>query len=205
MDFVSRLAGPLGVLSLAGSLFLAPTPRAVAETAGKLADHLPGYSIARLLFPEGRMVLEHEGEFLVLRKGDTLPGMPGVKVLQLDAEGALLAEAAAFGEAAGSAVPERMIKITQTATGTIDVTLLTARPPQNEELDMLDAVLAVGRDGQPITAPQDAPAGAPASGVPASGVPAIQPTQGPIVEGAASETPGSETDVRTSEDPEGRP
>ncbi|MCP3963204.1 MAG: hypothetical protein GY719_35640 [bacterium] len=180
--FFPRFAG-----LLSGFLLLVLAPVTVAETPGKLADHLPGYSVARCLFPEGRLVLEREGELLVLRKGDTLPEMPRMKVLELDAEGALLGEAAAAGAAVTtSAVPERMIKITQTPEGVIDVTLMTAQPPENEEVELLEAgtVLAIGPDGEPIAEPMGgaSAAGAPATGVPAAGVPAIRPTRAPIAE-----------------------
>ncbi len=170
--FVPRLAGVL-----IGFLSLVSTPSSAAETAAELADHLPGYSIARCLFPEGRMVLEHQGELLVLRQGDTLPGNPRVKVLRLDAEGALLAAAAAAGAGgAHPAVPDRMIKITQGPAGEIDVTLLSARLPQNEEPELLEAgrTLVLGADGEPVVG---SAAGVPAAGAPAAGVPAVRPTR----------------------------
>lgn len=179
----SRFAG-----LLIGLLLVAPVPRAIAESTGGLEDHLPGYSIARALFEEGRLVLEHDGDFLVLRQGDTVPGRPRLKVLELNAKGALLAEAVAgAGALRQAAVPQRMIKITQAPSGSLSVVLLKAELPESEEIDLLEhqMTLTLDENGQTIAAPSMAG--------PSMGVPAIQAVEDPVVAEPASDGPQGES------------
>ena len=112
-------------------------PAAAAEgQSGRLADHLPGYSVARCAFPQGKLVLEHGDELHVLRQGDTVPGLPRVRVHEISDRRAVLFEAA-IGANSGSAVPHRMLKIDEAPDGTTRVTLLGADLTRTEEVELL--------------------------------------------------------------------
>ncbi len=69
--------------------FLVPVAAARAAD-GDLEQHLPGWKLARFLPLQGRMVLEHEGEMLVVRSGEEIPGLPGVSVKTIGSGGALI-------------------------------------------------------------------------------------------------------------------
>lgn len=160
MDRVSSLrVVPLTcvfALALAAG-FAAP---AIAEGGGRLADHLPGYSVARCAFPQGKLVLEHDGDLHVLRQGDAVPGSPRVRVHEISERRAVLFEAAT-GDAGGSAVPHRILKIDQAPDGTTRVTLLGADLARTEEVELLgdeNQWLAVTPTGPGLPA-GDQPAG----------------------------------------------
>lgn len=64
---------------------------ATGTAAGRdLGQHLPGWKMARFLPLQGRMVLEHDGEMLVVRSGEEIPGLPGAMVKTIGSGGALI-------------------------------------------------------------------------------------------------------------------
>lgn len=138
MDRVPSLC--VAPLTLFAALVLAAglaMPVAAADGHnGRLADHLPGYSVARCAFVQGKLVLEHEDELHVLRQGDTVPGLPRVRVHEISERRAVLFEAA-IGANSGSAVPHRVLKIDEAPDGTTRVTLLGADLTRTEEVELL--------------------------------------------------------------------
>ncbi len=106
-----------------------------ASAARRFEEALPGFSIARVLWREGKLVLEHEGRFVVLRPGDRLPGRPLVELLEVGDGGAMLRDAAiARGGEAGApvALPERLIKLARTPEGEgFSVVVLMASEPSS--------------------------------------------------------------------------
>ncbi|MCG8456258.1 MAG: hypothetical protein MI919_08245 [Holophagales bacterium] len=121
---------------------------------------MPGFSIARCMFPQGRLVLEKGEELVVLREGDRLPGPEGFRVLEISRSRAVLARSAVGIPAAeGSAVatvlvPETLILIELGPEGTTAVTVGTARAVQ-EPLPPVDdgqALITLSPEGsQPVT------------------------------------------------------
>jgi len=57
---------------------------------GDLDQYLPGWKMARFLPLQGRMVLEHDGEMLVVWSGEEIPGLPGASVKTIGSRGALI-------------------------------------------------------------------------------------------------------------------
>ena len=137
---------------------------AVAQTRAGLGKYLPGYEVARYLPESGRLVLEHQGKFIVLRRGDEVPGLPGVRLASADRRGALLVESA-DGEtaAAGDGVdlaPKRWLRLVPDKSGGVQVIAILAQPEEGLALPEADPGLSVLH-----TAPE--PSGDPASGGPA--------------------------------------
>lgn len=136
-------------LFAAFSLVVPPPVATGGDLDWTFEDLLPGYSIARCLFAEGRLVLERGGEFLVLREGDKLPDRPRVRVLEIRDTYAVLAEGLAADVAA---VPERMVKITRDPDGAVGVTLMSAEIPQADPAATLEpnAIFVPGDGSDPI-------------------------------------------------------
>ncbi|MEM8995368.1 MAG: hypothetical protein AAGF23_11315 [Acidobacteriota bacterium] len=101
------------------------SPAAVAEAGDRLAEHLPGYEIARCAFADGKLVLERADDFLVLRQGDRIPGLPLVTVHEISPRRAVLFEAARGAAGEASVRPERIFKIDVEPDGATRVTVLT--------------------------------------------------------------------------------
>ncbi len=142
-----RFNAGLAVCLLAG--MLKPALGESARRPVTLDDYLPGYSIARCLFAEGRLVLEHEGEFLVLRQGDTLPGRPRIRLLEIGGSQAVLMEAQVATPATAVAVPNRLIKIAKDPGGGVSVILVSAELPNGLEVEVVEpvSVSAAGEEG----------------------------------------------------------
>jgi len=104
-----------------------------AAAAARFEQALPGFRVARVLWREGKLVLEHQGALVVLRAGDALPGRPLARLVQIDERGAVLREAAAAPgqeEAAGVPVPDRLVRLEPSSSAAgFSVTLLTAAEP----------------------------------------------------------------------------
>ncbi len=127
---------------LLSCLLLLPVLPASAEgPQARFEQALPGFKIVRVLWREGKLVLEQEGKLVVLRPGDSLPGQPLMKLVEVNERGAVLREAAASvseteetAETAGTAVsassvimPNRLIKLERAAEGDgFSVVLLSA-------------------------------------------------------------------------------
>lgn len=67
----------------------------LAASAGLAAErsldgHLAGWDVARFAPQSGRLVLDHQGEFVVVRSGDAVPGLQGVRLKAIGPRGALL-------------------------------------------------------------------------------------------------------------------
>jgi len=78
----------LVVVGLSAFLLVQVAVGTAAE--GDLDQHLPGWEMARFLPLQGRMVLEHDGEMLVVRSGEEIPGLPGASVKTIGSGGALI-------------------------------------------------------------------------------------------------------------------
>lgn len=144
-------------LRLASSalLILAAWPAWAAEpadaSAARFEAALPGYKVARILWREGKLVLEHEGSLVVLRQGDALPKQPLIRLMEIGERAAVLREASvapAAGEgAAVPLMPERLIRLTPAAAGAslsgdgYSVVILTAAAPP-APIPQLDAPLS---------------------------------------------------------------
>lgn len=117
--------------TLINIVLLCPSAWAGSDRGLEAEDLLQGYSVARCLFSEGRLVLERDQQYVVLRQGDTLPGNSRVKVIRIAGDSAVLMEARATSgkaEHAGT-IPERMIRISMDESGTVVFTLMSAQPP----------------------------------------------------------------------------
>lgn len=114
----------LGLLTLSASAAepLPPTARFAAA--------LPGYQVARVLWAEGKLVLEHEGRLVVLRQGDSLPGRPEVRLIEINERGAALADAASGVPGTSVLRPDRLIRLAPSLehAEAFDVTLMSAQP-----------------------------------------------------------------------------
>ena len=124
------LAAGLAALTLAAFSWADP---AVPEDP--LEKWLPGFSVARCMFPQGKLVLEHEGKLLVLRPGDRLPGRPEVRVYAIDEGQAVLLESAA-ADGLPAAVPQRILKLVPDPEGAVAVTVLSAQLPRADETEL---------------------------------------------------------------------
>ncbi len=111
------------------------------EAERGLGKYLPGYEVALYLPAEGRLVLEHADEFLVLRQGDEVPGLPGVKLLFADRDGALLVDADAEGGGA-EASPKRWFRLLAKEGGGVEVISISARPDEGLRPPPLEPGLA---------------------------------------------------------------
>ena len=109
---------------LTGSLLL-PAASSAEVSPPRFEEALPGFKVARVLWREGKLVLEHQGRFWVLRPGDGLPGLPLVKLVEINERGAVLRDASSSAQkesakagqggaaaaAAPTLMPDRLIKL----------------------------------------------------------------------------------------------
>lgn len=122
----------VGLAALSMTVFSWADPAAPEDP---LEKWLPGYRVARCMFPQGKLVLEHEGELVVLRPGDRLPGRPEVRVYAIDDEQAVLLESAA-ADGLASAIPRRILKVVPDPAGAVGVTVLSAQQPRADEAEL---------------------------------------------------------------------
>jgi hypothetical protein len=85
---IHRLFSVLEVAGVLGLLLLLTGVGVAGE--GDLDQYLPGWSVARFLPSQGRMVLEHAGEMHVVRGGEEIPGLPGTRLRTIGPGGALI-------------------------------------------------------------------------------------------------------------------
>lgn len=151
-SFLSAFPGRGPSLSLASAALLfalLPLPGAAEPAASAAANAavaaparfeaaLPGFKVARILWREGKLVLEHGGELVVLRQGDRLPGQPLIRMIEIGERGVVLREAGVASAAASGEtplLPERLIRLEPVASPTglsgesYSVTVLTATEP----------------------------------------------------------------------------
>ena len=101
-----------------------------AQPKTGLGKYYPGYEVARYLPVSGKLVLEKDGEFHVLRQGDDVPGLPGVRLASADRRGALLIEVA-DGEGAGAELkPKRWLRLVPDKNGGVEVISIVAQPDE---------------------------------------------------------------------------
>jgi hypothetical protein len=114
----------LGLLALSVSATEPVSPSA------RFAAALPGYQVARVLWAEGKLVLEHEGRLVVLRQGDSLPGRPEVRLIEINDRGVTLADAASGVPGTSVLRPDRLIRLAPSLehAEAFDVTLMSAQP-----------------------------------------------------------------------------
>ncbi len=112
--------------------FLAPAvPRADTLTGDTLSSLFPGLEVARCMFPQGKLVLSSGEDLLVLRRGDAVPGEPGLRVLEItDRHAVLIQGAKGTGPSDTLAIPERLVKIEKSLDGEVTVTVMSAHMPR---------------------------------------------------------------------------
>ena len=126
----SRLPFPSCFAILALVLLQALSPPGAAASPRRFEEALPGFKVIRVLWREGKMVLEHEGKLVVVRAGDHLPGLPLVEVKEIGERGAVLEDASSSPPGVPVVVPDRLIKLERAAEGDgFSVVLLSATAP----------------------------------------------------------------------------
>ncbi len=172
--------------------FLVPA----ASQADTPADHtlsspFPGLEVARCMFPQGKLVLWSGEDFHVLRRGDAVPGQPGLRVLEItDRQAVLIQGPKGSGPSDTPAIPERLVKIEKSVDGDVTVTVMSARMPRVEGPEQQDeaTIYSPWSDG-------GAPAGATqteGSGAPPKTAPLIEPLRAPGFAGRGSESSDGE-------------
>ncbi len=143
-----RLCCLLPVLVCA--FFSIPTLATAAsdDTApSRLSDVFPGVEVARCMFPQGKLVVQSGELFHVLRKGDSVPGQPGLRVLEITDRHAVLIQGpkgsgpvtSTSGESTAAVpIPDRLVKIEKKLDGEVTVTVLSARMPRAVGPELLD-------------------------------------------------------------------
>ncbi len=115
------------------AFFVTADSQAETSAQSDLASHLPGLEIARCMFPQGKLVLQRGESFHVLRRGDAVPGEPGLKVLEITDRHAILIQGPrGSGPSDTPAIPERLVKIEKRHDGEVTVTVMSARMPRVE-------------------------------------------------------------------------
>ncbi len=119
----------LVVVLLSTSLLIQVAVGTAAE--GNLDQHLPGWEMARFLPLQGRMVLEHDGEMLVVRSGEEIPGLPGARLRTIGSGGALI-EIEELEKASGTAEEQSKywLLIRSAQGGTIEVIVIHSLPEE---------------------------------------------------------------------------
>lgn len=146
---------------------------------GAVSSHLPGLKVARCMFPQGKLVLQHGVDFHVLREGDAVPGDPGLRVLEITERHAVLIQGPkGSGPSATPAIPERLVKIEKKIDGEVTVTVLSARIPRMEGPEMQDEAT--------VFSPWASDADAALSETPAKAAPLVVPWRLPV-EGAVED------------------
>lgn len=126
----SRLPFSSCLVLLALVLLHALSPPAAAASPRRFEEALPGFKVVRVLWREGKMVLEHDGKLVVVRAGDHLPGLPLVEVKEIGERGAVLEDASSTPPGVPVVVPDRLIKLERAAEGDgFSVVLLSATAP----------------------------------------------------------------------------
>lgn len=142
--------------SLALVLFQALLPPPSAASPRRFEEALPGFKVARVLWREGKLVLEHDGKLVVLRAGDSLPGLPLVAVKTIDERGVVLQDASSTPPGVPVVVPDRWIRLERAAEGdgfTVLLLSATAPPapaPQVEAPMVPQPVAPDGTDGKAL-------------------------------------------------------
>lgn len=143
---MSVRAYPCLVVFLACTLISLPSfadPVADTGVVGRLSEHFPGVEVARCMFPQGKLVVQSGELFHVLRKGDAVPGQPGLRVLEITDRHAILIQGPK-GSGPGSTseaavpIPDRLVKIEKRPDGEVTVTVLSARIPRAVGPELLD-------------------------------------------------------------------
>ncbi len=114
--------------------------RAETSAQSDLASFFPGLEIARCMFPQGKLVLQHGEDFHVLRRGDAVPGEPGLRVLEItDRHAILIRGPKGSGPGDAPAIPDRLVKIEKKVDGEVTVTVMSANMPRVEGPEEPDA------------------------------------------------------------------
>lgn len=171
----TAFAGPASA-----QLLISESPEVAAvgahEVEGNRIDHLsealPGYSIARCMFPSGRLVLKRDDALVVLRQGDAVPGSEGdsegLRVVEISETRAVLASrwklARQEDTETSVPVPGQIVMIDVTQDGSTLVTVGTAQAPAA-------SVVLEDDPGVITTLPYPSPSGTPPGGDPGGGLP----------------------------------
>ena len=113
------------------------------QNAHALDGFLPGYSVARCLFIDERLVLEKGEDLYVLRAGDAVPGQPTVRLLEIDERGATLV--AAHQSVHGQTTPDRILRLIPKADGGLEILSMSSvgRQQHATHPDLQDAGFVV--------------------------------------------------------------